>query len=87
VSDAIQHTYFDVDGILVRIDTITAHGMSGYGFRLNGRSYTGGGYSSAAAARRGVRAAVRRAIKSQERGRELVERSMRAMRTIGRGPT
>lgn len=82
---AIITTFLIVLGIDVRIDTIAAHGGSGYGFVLNGRTYTGGGYDSPAIARRAARAAVRRAIRSQERGREEFEASQRSMRTIGRG--
>ncbi len=85
MSDVIT-TWFDVDGVKVHVDTIAAHGMSGYGFRIGDRSYTGGGYDSPGAAKRGARAAVRRAIKARERGREGVERMLREMRTIGKGP-
>jgi hypothetical protein len=86
VTPKILHTTFDVDGVQVRIDTIASHGMSGYGFRLGERSFTGGGYDNPGAAKRAGRAAVRRAIKAREKGREALERAMREMRTIGRGP-
>jgi hypothetical protein len=82
----VTHAHVTVLGVSVRIDTVVAHGVSGYGFVLNGRTYTGGGYASPARARRAAQVAVRRATDSQERGREDLARSMRAMRTIGRGP-
>jgi hypothetical protein len=82
----IIHTWIDVDGIQVRIDTVSTHGMSGYGFRIGDRAYTGGGYANPGAAKRAGRAAVRRALKAQDRGREAVDRMLREMRTIGRGP-
>ena len=86
MAEKILHTSFDVDGIKVSIDTVAAHGMSGYGFRIGDRSYTGGGYDNPGAAKRAARAAIRRAIKAREKGREGVERMLREMRTIGRGP-
>ena len=79
-------TWIEVDGIKVHIDTVSTHGMSGYGFQIGDRSYTGGGYDNPGAAKRAARAAVRRTIKAREKGREGVERMLREMRTIGRGP-
>jgi len=82
----VLHTSSDIDGVHVGVDTVASHGMSGYGFRIGERLFTGGGYANPAAARRAARAAIRRARRNIEKGREDLERSMRAMRTIGKGP-
>lgn len=83
--DAIIHTILVILGVSVRFDTVRAHGLTGFGYTIGGRTYTAGGFDSLTAARRAAPSHVRRTLAARERGREAVERSMREMRTIGKG--
>jgi hypothetical protein len=81
--DAVIHTILVVLGISVRFDTVAAHGMTGFGYTIAGRSYTAGGYPTLAAARRAAPGHVRRALAARDKAREANARREREMRTIG----